>query len=192
MTQTASPTPHSLLDSIRGGDHEAWRALLVLYEPLLHRWLRSSDLTSTDREDLTQQILTILVRKLPSFQHSGRTGAFRAWLRSITLRELAEFRRRRAAHPVHCVLDDDAFPSPVNELTQLWEAEYEQHVLSGLLALLEPQFSPSTWRAFRRIALEGAVPRTVALEMNTSINAVTLAKSRVLRRLRQEAHGLLE
>jgi RNA polymerase sigma-70 factor (ECF subfamily) len=58
--------------------------------------------------------------------------------------------------------------------------------------LVEPEFTPSTWRAFRRVVLEGAPPTAVAAELGTSVNAVFIAKSRVLQRLRQEARGLLD
>ena len=42
-------------------------------------------LQAADADDLTQQVLTVVVRKLPAFRHSGRPGAFRAWLRAITV-----------------------------------------------------------------------------------------------------------
>jgi RNA polymerase sigma-70 factor (ECF subfamily) len=193
MPVSSPATPRSLLDRVCGGDQHAWRAMLAIYEPLLRRWLRSAGLEAADQDDLSQQVLAVLVRKLPSFRHSGREGAFRAWLRSISLREVAEFRRRRAALPDLCDPEDlDYLPSPLDALARAWDGEYERHVLSGLLALVEPEVTPAAWRAFRRIALEGAAPRAVAAEMGTTVNAVTLAKSRVLRRLRQEARGLVE
>ena len=58
--------------------------------------------------------------------------------------------------------------------------------------MIEPQFAPATWQAFRRGVLEGARPDTVAAELGMTVNAVFIAKSRVLQRLREEARGLLE
>ena len=40
--------------------------------------------------------------------------------------------------------------------------------------------------------LKGERPRDVATEMQISLNAVVTAKSRVLKRLRQEAEGLVD
>jgi RNA polymerase sigma-70 factor (ECF subfamily) len=42
------------------------------------------------------------------------------------------------------------------------------------------------------VALDGVRPEVVAEELEISLNAVCLAKSRVLRRLRQESVGLIE
>jgi RNA polymerase sigma-70 factor (ECF subfamily) len=190
----ASPhTPLSLLDRICNSEGDAWRALVTIYEPLLRHWLRAASLQSADEDDLTQQILTVLVRKLPTFRHNGREGAFRAWLRSITLLEVAEFQRRRSSRPALCDSEAlDVLPCPIDELTRTWDAEYDRHVLYGLLELIKSDFKPSAWRVFQRVALEGLAPQTVAGEMGLTVNAVSLIKSRILRRLRQEARGLVD
>jgi RNA polymerase sigma-70 factor (ECF subfamily) len=70
-----------------------------------------------------------------------------------------------------------------------WDAEYAGAVLGGLLALAEPEFSPATGRASRRLALDGARPPAVAAELGLTVNAVTIAKCRVLTWLRRQARG---
>lgn len=193
MPVTSPRTPHSLLDRVYQGDRDAWRALLILYEPLLRHWLHTAALQPADEDDLTQQVLTVLVRKLPTFRHNGREGAFRAWLRSITLLEIAEFQRRQAALPPLREQEAlEALPAPIDELAHIWDAEYERHILRGLLELIKPDFTATTWRVFQRVALDGLSPRKVAEENGLTVNAVTLIKSRILRRLRQEARGLID
>src|SRR5262249_286804 len=86
----------------------------------------------------------------------------------------------------------DELADPDSSLSRLWDQEHDQHVLRRLLELVEPEFTASTWQAFRRVALEGGRPADVAAELGLSVNAVLLAKSRVLRRLRQEAQGLVD
>src|SRR5262249_26968699 len=58
--------------------------------------------------------------------------------------------------------------------------------------LLESKFAPPTREAFCRIVLQGQAPDQVARELNVSVNAVYLAKSRVLRRLREEFADLID
>src|SRR5712671_6910487 len=90
-------TSPSLLDQARGRHADAWDRLVSLYTPLLDAWLTAAGLQPADREDLTQRVLEILVRQLPDFEHNGRPGAFRAWLRGITVNLLREFWRARPA-----------------------------------------------------------------------------------------------
>src|SRR5262249_51705961 len=60
-----------------------------------------------------------------------------------------------------------------------------------LLRIVEVDFTPPTWRAFCRQVIDGVPAAQVAEELELSLNAVLLAKSRVLRRLRQELRGLV-
>ena len=57
---------------------------------------------------------------------------------------------------------------------------------------MEPEFTGPTWLAFRRQVIDGLPAAEVAAELGTSVNAVLLAKSRVLARLRKEARGLID
>jgi RNA polymerase sigma-70 factor (ECF subfamily) len=86
---TDSPTSKSLLARASdGSDQEAWRRLMELYQPLIGRWVRPHVAQRADAEDVVQEVLTALVRELPRFEHNQRPGAFRAWLRTITVHRL--------------------------------------------------------------------------------------------------------
>lgn len=55
-----------------------------LYRPLILTWLNHQGEPRSDLGDLGQEVLLIsVVKHLPSFQHSGRRGTFRTWLRTI-------------------------------------------------------------------------------------------------------------
>jgi RNA polymerase sigma-70 factor (ECF subfamily) len=49
-----------------------------------------------------------------------------------------------------------------------------------------------TWLAFEQVVLQGIPPIEVARELGMSVNAVFIAKSRVVQHLRQEERGLLD
>jgi RNA polymerase sigma-70 factor (ECF subfamily) len=191
-------TPISLLDRLcEAPSAETWERLVDLYTPVLHAWLNRHALQPSDRDDLTQEVLGIIVQELPTFRHSGRAGAFRAWLRTITVHCLRRF--WRAAHYRPRTPGGSSFEDYLRQLedpgsapSRLWDREHDQHLLRRLLDLLEGDFQPSTWQAFRRVVLEGQAADRVAVDLGMSVNAVLIAKCRVLQRLRQEARGLLD
>ncbi len=85
-------TPVSLLERLRlRPDAAAWQRLVELYTPLIRDWLRKYALQPPDCDDLIQEVLRVLVKKLPDFRHDLRRGAFRRWLRSVTVNELRSF-----------------------------------------------------------------------------------------------------
>ena len=55
-----------------------------------------------------------------------------------------------------------------------------------LTELIEPEFEPQSWRAFASTVLQGRPTAEVARELGMKVNTVLQAKSRILRRLRQE------
>jgi RNA polymerase sigma-70 factor (ECF subfamily) len=189
---TFSPdTSLSLLEQLRDRSaDDAWDRVVALYTALLQTWFRTAGLQAADRDDLTQRVLGVVHQRLDDFEHNGRPGAFRAWLRRIAVNLLREFWRRSPMPGSGSVLDQLA--DPRSSLSQLWDKQHDQHVLRSLLEIVRMEFTEHTWKAFSRIALDGAPAREVAAELRTTVNAVLLAKSRVLGRLRREAAGLLD
>ena len=64
--------------------------------------------------------------------------------------------------------------------------------LTRAMELMKSEFETTTWRAFWECVAEGRPPDEVAAELGVSVNAVYVAKSRVLARLRQELDGLVD
>jgi RNA polymerase sigma factor (sigma-70 family) len=187
-------TSRSLLDRLTSQpDDAAWSRLIDLYTPLIRYWLGSQGLTGADGDDLTQEILMVVVRELPRFRHSGRTGAFRNWLRTVSAHRIQDFRRARRTGPLQAHdAELAALEDPSSPESRRWDQEHDRLVAKRLLELIEPEFSSVTWTAFRCQFFDGRKAAEVAAELGVSINSVLIAKSRVLRRLRQEAAGLID
>jgi len=193
-----SYTSASLLERLRlQPDDAAWQRLVDLYTPLIHTWLRRHLLPAADADDLVQEVLAVMVRELPHFEHNGRPGAFRAWLRTITVHRLRDFWRSRHYRPEATGDSDfvqklDQLEDLASGLSQLWDQEHDRHVVSRLLELIRSEFQPATWQAFEGVMLQGRKPAEVAQRLGVSVNAVLLAKSRVLARLRREGQDLID
>lgn len=193
-----SETSVSLLERLRSRpDDDAWQRLVGLYTSLLHGWLRRYGLQPSDVDDLVQEVLAVVVRELPQFQHNQRPGAFRRWLRTILVHRLKNFWRTRQTRPLALEGSQlaemlEQLEDPDSGLSRLWDEEHDQHVLRRLLEVIQPEFTASTWQAFRRVAVQGEDVETVAADLGLSVHAVFVAKSRVLCRLRREADGLID
>ncbi len=190
-------TRKSLLIRAREGDQGAWDDLHTLYRPLIVGWLNRQGVAQRDLDDLVQEIFLAVYRGLPSFTHSGREGAFRAWIRSIALNHSCNYWRspaRRVGTPGGPDADETLrqLEDPESELWQFWEEEHDRHLLRCLIEMMEIEFEPATMQAFRRVALEGATGTEAAAELGLSVGAVYTARSRVLRRLREVAEGLID
>jgi RNA polymerase sigma-70 factor, ECF subfamily len=165
-----------------------WRRLNDVYGPLFAEWLARLGVPHSDRDDLTQEALVAVLRRVAEFEHRG-PGAFRAWLRGILTNQARKFFRDRHAAPA---FDFDALADDRSELARRWDREHDEHLAARALRAAEPDFAPATWRAFTRHVLDGTPAAEVAAELELSVNSVLLAKSRVLKRLREELRGLVD
>jgi RNA polymerase sigma-70 factor (ECF subfamily) len=190
-------TRHSLLLRAQTGEENAWKDLTDLYRPLILGWLNRQGVPARDLEDLSQEVLLSVVRHLPTFEHSGRRGAFRSWLRTIVCSRTADYWRGTGAGTLAsggsgAVAALQQIEDPDSDLNRQWDEEHDRYVLDCLLDLVEQEFEPTTLRAFRRLALDGASGAETAEELGLSVATVYVAKSRVLQRIRQEAEGLID
>jgi RNA polymerase sigma-70 factor (ECF subfamily) len=190
--QEQSATPISLLERVRRpNDRAAWERFIELYTPLLFHWVRRLGLSEADAADLVQEVLLILVRTLPSFSYDPGQG-FRRWLRTVTLNKWRERLRRQAAQLETQAAGKlaDRLAAPEDEA--IWEAEYRQRLVARALRIMQRDFQPATWRACWEHVACGRPAPEVAAELGMSVGAVYAATGRVLARLRQELHGLLD
>jgi RNA polymerase sigma-70 factor (ECF subfamily) len=190
-------TSPSLLERLRTTDDQtAWRRLDDLYRPLIFRWVSHDPTLREEAEDVVQNVMAVVLRDLPGFQRR-RTGSFRRWLRTITAHRLAAHYRSRKNRPLALAAPLEEGPlaqlaDAHSELSRAWDEEHDRHVLRRLMELIAPQFEPTTLAAFRRVAFDEVAPAQAAEELGLSLNAVLLAKSRVLSKLRQDAKGLID
>ncbi len=178
-------------------DSEAWQRLFGIYQPLLAIWLRKYEVQPSDADDLAQEVLATVSKDFAGFHHNGRLGAFRTWLKAILLNRLRTYWRSRDRRPPS--IGGSSFEErlaqledPASAMSQLWNRQHDLHVLNRLLELSRPKFSAETWEVFTRVAIQGERADLVAAETGISLNAVFIAKSRVLSKLREEAAGLVE
>lgn len=191
-------TSVSLLGRARDdAESDSWRRLAAIYTPLLRQWVRRYELQAADADDLVQEVLVTVARELPAFEHSGRTGAFRCWLKTILVHRLRNHWRSRRYRPPakggSSVLDQlRELEDEASSTSRIWNAEHDRHVLAQLIQQIRGRFEGRTWEAFQRQMLGGESPATVAESLGLPVHSVYVAKSRVLNALRQEAAGLVE
>ncbi len=190
------PTSLSLLDRLQQRPHhEDWARFVDVYEPFIRRFIRLDARLSADADDVCQEVMRKIISHLSRFQR-GREGSFRCWLKTITVNEVNDYWRRKTRERiVNAGVDNlmvDALADPADSLSEEWDREHGRHVLRRLQELVEREFAPTTWRAFHLRVIEQRSSAEVAATLGISRNAVDIAKSRVLSRLRREAAGFLD
>lgn len=181
-------TASSLVAGVKALDPAAWRRCAALYGPLVYAWARRAGLRGEDAADVVQDVFRAVVAHAPHLRHDRPGDSFRGWLWSVTRNKLHDFWRGRADAPA-AVGGSDA-----REFLLLI-AEAESDTASGspsshgllrrAVELVRAQFEERSWQAFWRVTVDGRAAGDVATELGITANAVYVARSRILRRLRE-------
>ena len=189
-------TRPSLLVRIRDPqDAVSWRAFVELYTPPVLRYCRVRGLQDADAADVTQEVMAQVARSMRSFRYAPERGRFRDWLGTITRRKVSRHLTKRNLGTAGGGGNDkpEAIHNPrVIEADPVWSAEFNAQILRAALEKVRPLFGPATWNAFAGVWLEDRTAAETASALGVSLEAVYVAKSKVLKRLEEEVLTLAE
>jgi RNA polymerase sigma-70 factor (ECF subfamily) len=195
LTGSSSSSSFSLVDGLQTGSSEAWTRMVDLYAPLVRSWCNYAGVAEHRIPDILQEVFLAVHRSVAQFQPRDATAGFRGWIWMITKNKIRDHFRAVGGQPsatggssalnhlyhlADPVLSDDA-PSEPSDTTSL---------LRRAMEMVRVDFQRTTWDAFWRATVLGQPTDVIARELNVSTAAVRQAKSRVLRRLRQQLGDL--
>ena len=204
------PTRHSLLNRLKDWRDEAsWREFFELYWELIYNVARKAGLNDGEAQEVVQETVIGVAKNIGGFETDARRGSFKAWLLQQTGWRIADrFRERvRAGRGPESpgnsergrnVSDTSTGTATVNRIPdpasldvgELWEAEWEQHVMRIALERVKEKVSVKQFQIFDLHALQGLSVWRTARTLGVSIASVYMAKSRVARLVRKEAERL--
>jgi RNA polymerase sigma-70 factor (ECF subfamily) len=196
-SNVSKSTSLSLLQRVKVRDRDAWQRLADLYGPLVYRWCRQRGISSTDSQDVVQEVFRAVATGIGRFQRDPAQGSFRAWLWTIARNEVRDHFSRRGKQPLaiggtglqatllHIPEEcpDDGPPEAPGDLAILMRRAVEA---------IRGDFHERTWQAFWRTTIEGQAAADVALDLGMTPRGVRQAKHRVLQRLRDEYRDLID
>jgi RNA polymerase sigma-70 factor (ECF subfamily) len=175
-------------------DQAGWDEFVERYGRHIYRWCRQWKLQDADAEDVTQDILVTLTRKLRAFAYDP-SRSFRGWLKTVAhhaWRDFADSRRRPQPAAGDGQVRELLLTLEAREdLAQKLQEAFDLELLEAAKARVRLRVAPRTWEAFRLVALEGLPVAEAAARVRLQVAMVYVAKSKVQKMLREEI-GKLE
>lgn len=189
---TAPETRPSLLLRIQNPcDQQAWTEFFEIYHPLILRLVGQRGLQDTDAREVTQEVLLSVAKSISRWEDDPARGSFRGWLARITRNLVVNFLIRQSRHPRGSGDSDfarwlDQVPSPESAESQFFDLEHRRQVFLWGVNEIQPEFRETTWQAFWQTCVAGRDVATVAKELKLTSGALYVARSRVMKRLREK------
>lgn len=194
MSSQALLTRETLLLRLRNkADDRSWSEFVEIYAPMLFSYCLKRGIRREDAADLVQEVMQTVAKEMETFRYDRSRGTFRAWIHTLLRHALHRFLAKQERAPVTAARTAflrqlEATPDPRENLD--WERDYERELLAWAVGKAKPHFSVRIWELFEATALQGRAPAEVAAERGISKNAVSLAKFRVVEKLREIAASI--
>jgi RNA polymerase sigma-70 factor (ECF subfamily) len=190
-------TRASLIARVRDArDGVAWDRFAAIYLPMVRAYCVRRGLQEADAADVTQDVMAAVARAVRNFEYDPRRGGFRNWLFTATRNQLGAFlrhkARRRDEGSGRTSIQAMLHQQPDDAESAEWDREYRQRLFEWAAKQARAEFEGDTWKSFVMVAVEGKPAAEAAAALGLSPNAVYVAKSRVLARLRELVRSVAE
>jgi RNA polymerase sigma factor (sigma-70 family) len=180
-----------LLRVRRQYDEAAWKEFVYFYSGYVHNIALRMGLRHHDAEEVVQNVMLQLWKKLPEFEYDSCKGRFRGWLCTVAGNEAKTLLRRKARGL------DRLTPSEKEELNgylhevrpipshDLAEQEWVSYVTTMAWNRVQEEFGANEKAAFEMVS-KGAAVDEVSRALGIAASSVYVYKKRVVDRLKQE------
>lgn len=201
-TESSLLTRRSLISRLRDlDDAQSWRAFFDTYWELLYNVARQSGLDDSVAQDVVQDTVIGVARRMPEFHYDPAKGSFKQWLLRIARRRIIDHLRRvyrqppRAEHEPEAL--DDVEPEAVVDpaaakIEAAWEEEWERRVLAAAIQQVKREVNPKHFQIFDYAVLKEWPVAKVAQTLRVNAAQIYLARHRVSRAVKQRANVLRE
>lgn len=195
------PTRQTLLERLKElGDDDSWRDFFNTYWTLIYEVALKSGLTETEAEEVVQETVISVARKIPSFQYDPSKGSFKGWLLNLTRWRITDQLRKRPANQ-HVPLpnsDGTTITSGIEEIggscnfETVWDQEWERNQFALALDRVKAKVKAKQFQIFDLYALQGWSIKRVTATLGVSVAQVYVVKHRLANLLKKELKKLVD
>ena len=190
-------TRRTLLSRLRNlDDQESWRTFFDLYWRLLYNVARKSGVDDPGAQEIVQDTVIAVARKMPEFRYDPARGTFRQWLLRITRRRIIDHLRRIYRQPPKAEvapesLDEDeahaaaAIDQGASAIDAAWNEEWEKSTFDAALAQVRAASNPRHFQIFDYCVLKEWPASKVAATLGLNAAQVYLAKHRIAQAMKR-------
>jgi len=193
-------TRRSLVDRlVDWDDRKHWQEFFDTYWKLIYSAARKSGLTDAEAQEVVQETVITVAKKIDKLKYDPAIGSFKGWLLQITRwRIVDQFRKREPGNAKRPRVGDDRLTATIErvpdsrvvDLDAVWEAEWKENLFAAAIARAKRKVDPKQFQIFDCYVRKEWPAQKVADQLRVSIGQVYLARHRVSAVLKKEIKAL--
>lgn len=186
-------TTTQVLEELKSSNQApAWQQFCDYFRPVVINFAGKLGLSATEAEDAAQEAMVAFLKAFRDGKYDREQGRLSSWLLGVARNVILNLRGNR---PLERLVADKTTGTSFWDMVQddrnikhTWDTEWRRMVLTRCLEQARRELDAKVFEAFEFYALSEMPVDEVAQRLKISPNAVYIAKSRVLSRLRQLEH----
>jgi RNA polymerase sigma-70 factor (ECF subfamily) len=193
-------TRRSLVDKLRDwDDRKRWQEFFDTYWKLIYSAARKSGLTDAESQEVVQETIITVAKKIDTLKYDPAIGSFKGWLLQITRWRIADqFRKRGPASAKFLQATDDRLTATIEripdsravDLDDVWEKEWQKNLFEAALTRIKKKVDPKQFQIFDCYVRKEWPAQKVAEQLRVNIGQVYLARHRISAILKKEIKAL--
>ena len=181
-------------------DQESWKDFFNTYWKLIFGVAVKSGLSESEAQDVVQETVVSVAKKMHEFKYDPAAGSFKSWLLLITRRRITDHLRKhyrqvevQEPRPKETTgtstierVADPALPV----LDRIWDEEWTRNLMDAAIQRVKRQVKAKQWQIFDFYVLKKWPVTKVTKALGVSMAQVYLAKHRVARLIKKELETL--
>jgi RNA polymerase sigma factor (sigma-70 family) len=195
------PTRQSLLTRLKDWDDDAsWQDFFNTYWKLIYSVALKSGLSEQEAQEVVQETVLSIAKKMKEFKYDPATGSFRGYLLQLTKWRITDQFRKRKRQPISPPTNPsedprtatiERVPDPAGiGLENIWDTEWENNLVDAALERVKKKVKPRQYQIFDLYVLKNWPAKKVMETLGVSFTQVYLAKHRFSRLLKKEIEQL--
>ena len=175
-------------------DHDAFEEFVEYYTPFISVVICKMNVNPSDSDDLRQDLLLKLWKKLSMYDPQHEKATFRGWLRTVTRNGILEFFRRKNRDQSIAITDEMAqyiTSNSNNEINNLIDEEWKNHVINIAQEHVGKMFTGHAMEVYQ-MSIEGVPAEEIAQKFKIRVSSVYNLRSRVKEKFQQELKTIRE
>jgi RNA polymerase sigma-70 factor (ECF subfamily) len=201
LADDSIPTRQTLLERLKNlDDQPSWQDFFDTYWRLIYSVAIKAGLTEAEAQDVVQETVMAVTRKIADFKPDPSFGSFKSWLLLITRRRIADqFRKRPSDLVPRSDRSDDTTRTPTVERVpdpasldweSAWDQQWQKNLVELAMERVKEQASPKEYLLFHQQVVKEWPAGKVASKYNVSRASVYMAKYRIGRLIKEEVRRL--
>ena len=195
------PTRRSLLTRLKDwNDDESWKKFFDTYWKLIYGAALKSGLTDAEAQEVVQETVIAVAKKMNAFKYDPALGSFKGWLLNLTRWRITDQFRKRGVEwkPSAPASDETSRTSTVEripdeaslKLDAIWEEEWQKNLWDAAIARVKLKVGGKQYQMFDLYVLKDWPVADVVSTLGVTEFQVYKAKSRIARLIKREVKYL--